>query len=338
MIKQLSEKLRMRVKLAILRSAAALAVMAGALAIPASAIAQTSAVQAPAAKAPSTQTLARVNLADPGFSEFNGKFYIYGTGEKFPVATSVKWNGPYKGQGTVLAAQPKWLGSCPTFGNAEWAPQVFRSQNTYVMYYTACDGGVRPLANCVGIATSSSPASGFRPVGKPVCAPSSQEAGSEAIDPSPYQVAGRRYTLFKTSYKNANAWTIWAVGMNSSGTAVDGTPRALIRPGSITEAPFALNHGGKVWLFVARNSFSSCAYSTDVYVANGLTGSYKRVGSLLSQATTGLCGPGGASLTWTGNTYYIAYHAWENGTPKSNTRTTYVAELGWRANGDPYVK
>jgi hypothetical protein len=338
MIKQLSEKLRMRVKPAVLRSAAALVVMAGALAIPASAIAQTSAIQAPAAKAPSTQTPARVNLADPGFSEFNGEFYIYGTGEKFPVATSVKWNGPYTGNGTVLAAQPAWLGSCPTFGNAEWAPHVFRSQNTYVMYYTACDGRVRPLANCVGIATSSSPASGFRPVGKPVCAPSSQEAGSEAIDPSPYQVAGHRYMLFKTSYKNAKAWTIWAVPMNPAGTAVDGTPRALIRPGSITEAPFALNHGGKAWLFVARNSFSSCAYSTDVYVANSLTGSYTRVGSLLSQATTGLCGPGGASLTWTGNTYYIAYHAWENGTPESNTRTTYVAELGWRANGDPYVK
>jgi hypothetical protein len=337
MIRQLSEKLRMHVRPAIIRSAAALAVMAGALAIPPSAVAQAQAVQA-MAKAPTTQTSARVNLADPGFTEFGGTFYIYGTGEKFPVATSAKWNGPYKGKGTVLAAEPAWLGSCPTFGNAEWAPQVFKSQNTYVMYYTACDGSARPLANCVGIATSSSPGSGFRPTGKPVCAPSSQEAGSEAIDPSPYQVAGRRYMLFKTSYKNAKAWTIWAVPMNSSGTAADGAPRALIQPRSITEAPFAVNHGGKVWLFVARNSFSSCAYSTDVYVASSLTSSYKRVGSLLSQASTGLCGPGGASLTWTGNTYYIAYHAWENGTPKSNTRTTYVAELGWRANGDPYVK
>ena len=279
-----------------------------------------------------------MNLADPGLSEFNGKFYIYGTGEKFPVATAANWNGPYKREGAVLAAQPTWLGSCPTFGNAEWAPQVFRSKNTYVMYYTACDGRVRPLANCVGIATSSSPVSGFRPVGKPVCAPSSQEKGSEAIDPSPYQVAGHRSMLFKTSYKNATAWTIWAVPMNSAGTAVAGTPRALIRPGSIMEAPFALNHGGKVWLFVARNSFSSCAYSTDVYVANALTGTYKRVGRLLSQATTGLCGPGGASLTWTGSKYYIAYHAWKNGTPKSTTRITYVAELGWRANGNPYVK
>jgi hypothetical protein len=75
-----------------------------------------------------------------------------------------------------------------------------------------------------------------------------------------------------------------------------------------------------------------------VYVASSLTGSYKRVGSLLSHANTGLCGPGGASLTWTGSTYYIAYHAWENGTPKSSIRSTYVAQLGWHANGDPYVE
>jgi hypothetical protein len=94
MIKHLSEKLRMQVKPAIIRSVAALAVVAGALAIPQSAIAQTQAVQATAAKAPSTQTSARVNLADPGFTVFNGTFYIYGTGEKFPVATSAKWTAP----------------------------------------------------------------------------------------------------------------------------------------------------------------------------------------------------------------------------------------------------
>jgi hypothetical protein len=104
------------------------------------------------------------------------------------------------------------------------------------------------------------------------------------------------------------------------------------------EAPFAVNHGGKVWLFVARDWFNSCAYRTDVYTASSIRGTFTRAGSLLSQASTGLCGPGGASLTWSGTSYYIAYHAWAKGTQSSGTRATYVARIGWRANGDPYVK
>lgn len=295
-------------------------------------------LSAAAATRPSTQTPAHVNLADPGFSDFGGTFYIYGTGERFPVATATRWNGPYGRGGTVLAAQPGWLGTCPTFGHSEWAPQVFRADGKYVLYYTACDGDVSPLAHCVGIATSASPASGFIPVGRPICAPASQGAGTEAIDPSPYQVAGHRYLLFKTSHGNRSAWTIWAIAMTAAGTATAGAPRALIRPSSIMEAPFALNHGGKVWLFVARNWFNSCAYSTDVYKAGTIKGPFTRVGSLLSRASTGLCGPGGASLTWSAGTYYIAYHAWANGSPTSGTRVTYVAQIGWRANGNPYVK
>jgi hypothetical protein len=134
------------------------------------------------------------------------------------------------------------------------------------------------------------------------------------------------------------AWTIWAAPMNSPGTAVDGTPRALVRAQGRIEAPFAVNHGGKAWLFVAGNWFNSCAYATDVYDASSLTSSFKKAGSLLSQASTGLCGPGGASLSRAGATYYIAYQAWKNGTPDSGIRITYVAELGWDASGAPYVR
>jgi hypothetical protein len=187
MIKRLSGRLRTRARSVTLVLAAAALAATGALVATTSAVAPPSAVHDMAFTPPSTQTPAGVALPDPGFSEFGHEFYIYGTGEGFPVATSARWNGPYAQQDPVLAAQPAWLGTCGKLGNAEWAPQVFRSQKAYVMYYTACDGRVRAVTNCVGIATSPSPASGFRPAGNPICAPASQKPGSEAIDPSPYR-------------------------------------------------------------------------------------------------------------------------------------------------------
>lgn len=285
---------------------------------------------------PSSQTALHRNLADPGIGYFGGRFYIYGTGENFPVSSAPAWNGPYGKTTRSLASPPNQLGTCGQFGHAEWAPQVFRANpaSGYVMYYSACHNS-RP---CLGVAVSRSPANGFKPVAGPICAPAAAGNGAEAIDPAPYQASGHRYMLFKTSVANASRWTIWAVRMNAAGTHRAGTPRALIHAGSIMEAPFAVNHGGKVWLFVARGEFNTCNYSTDVYVADSLTRRYSRVGSLLNRANTGgLCGPGGASVVLAGHAYYIAYHAWLHGTPASGTRTTYVAKLGWHRNGTPYV-
>ena len=53
---------------------------------------------------------------------------------------------------------------------------------------------------------------------------------------------------------------------------------------------------------------------------------------LLTKNNTGLCGPGGASVTTNGAT--IVYHAWQNGAPSSGVRIDYTATLAWN-NGVP---
>lgn len=301
---------------------------------------------ASAATAAAVRHATNQKIADPGISYFNGKYYIYGTGGGFPVSTSTAWNGSYSTPEPTLApgAAPRDVGSCGQFGSAEWAPQVFRTDNgrLYVMYYSACAKG-KKNRSCLGIATSSSPSGGFAPVAGPICAPKAAGAGAEAIDPSPYQISGRRYMLFKTSLGNKSRWTIWAVRMNATGTrrAKHAKARAILRASAIMEAPFAVNHGGKVWLFVARHGFKSCRYSTDVYEASSITGHYTRkVRGLLSQANTGLCGPGGASVVKAakGN-WYIAYHAYlynDPATRKNDPRMGYVAPLTW-PGGTPKV-
>lgn len=294
--------------------------------------------QAAAAK-PSSQRSTGRAVADPGFSHFGNTFYIYGTGGGFPVTTSAKWNGPYSATRSTLGKGPSQPGTCGNFGSAHWAPQVFRYQKLYVMYYTAChhetSGADR---NCVDVATSSSPLGPFNTVNGPFCAPAAAGKGAEAIDPSPYQRNGHRYLLFKSSLGNASAWKIWAVPMNASGTKRAGKAKVIEAPSARMEAPFAVNHGKYVWLFVARGGFSSaCDYSTDVFRASTIHGPWTRVGALLTSKNTGLCGPGGASLTSANGQTYIAYHAW---TSTAHTqRVAYVAKIAWTGkNGAPRVE
>lgn len=351
-------KSRVRGTIAALAGASALAVVTAACSGTASGQAAAaggsaaSAVSASAAARHIKQTPTHKAVADPGFSYFNGRYYLYGTGENFPVVSSKTWSGAYGGGHTTLAPgkAPKDLGTCGQFGNAEWAPQVFRTKNgtLYVMYYSSCAKTKdKKTRSCLGVATSSSPSGGFTPVAGPICAPPAAGSGAEAIDPSPYQVSGRRYMLFKTSIGNKSGWKIWAVRMNATGThrAKGARARVILPATAIAEAPFAVNHGGKVWLFVARHWFNSCQYSTDVYEASSITGPFNRkVTNLLGRANTGLCGPGGASVVQGANgNWYIAYAAYKYNDPRTRAkkhekdpRMAYVARLTW-PGGTPKV-
>lgn len=287
---------------------------------------------------PSTQKSTGRALADPGFSHFGNTFYLYGTGGSFPVSTSTKWNGPYSAPKPTLGKGPRQPGSCGRFGSAHWAPQVFRYQKTYVMYYSACHLVAGATRNCVDIATASSPTGPFNTVTGPLCAPAGAGRGAEAIDASPYQRNGHRYLLFKSSLGNASGWKIWAIPMNASGVRTQGAAKVIESAASRMEAPFAVNHGRYVWLFVARGGFSTaCNYSTDVFRATTIHGPWTRVGAVLTSASTGLCGPGGASLTFADGHPYIAYHAWTG--PGHQQRVAYVARIAWQGtNGPPHVE
>ena len=294
-------------------------------------------VAAPAdAKAPSTQHNTGRYLADPGIAYLKGAFRIYGTGGGFPVSSSKAWNGPYSTPHRTLSAAPRGVTTCGKFGTAEWAPQVFAVGKTYVMYFSSCTKS-SPNRPCLGVATSASPTSNFRPVSGPWCAPASAGRGAEAIDPSQYSAGGHRYLLFKTSVGNRSGWTIWAWPMNAAGTKRAGAVRVVHRFPAIAEAPFAVNHGGKVWLFVSRDWFNTCSYHTDVYKAGSLFAGYTRVGSLITQKSSGVCGPGGLSIVTVGSNYYAAYHGWAEATPSSGKRKAFVARLGWHRSGTPYL-
>src|SRR3954447_1060183 len=98
-------------------------------------------------------------MADPMALREPGGYFVYGTGDRFPVAHStdlVHWTRI----GTAMVRRPHWV---PQSGEWNpWAPSVIRRDTAragtdYVMYYSGLNSSLSPPANCIGVATASSP-------------------------------------------------------------------------------------------------------------------------------------------------------------------------------------
>ena len=287
------------------------------------------------------------NFPDPGFAHFGKYYYLYATGTGFPVRRATSPTGPYRSIGNTMAHVPSWVGTSST-GRHLWAPDVHAvrySNGTthYVMYFTGYRKGWG--SNCVGVAVSGYPDHGFAAYGSPICALHSDH---EAIDPSAYRQAnGSRWIVFKTNIGNRSDFRIQAVQMESAYGGirpVAGTRRTLVSsPTAKMEAPTLISHGGRVWLFLARGDYSvhssdpaKCSYSTDVWSAATLTSPFARVRTVLSSASTGLCGPGGATVIQDGSTTRIAFHSWASkkvGTKTTWFREAWVGQLRWTKAG-----
>lgn len=282
------------------------------------------------------------NFPDPGFAKFGTFYYLYRTGKGFAESTSVHPARGYSTPSTSMPKKPAWVGNGPDGNPHLWAPHVFglidpTGRALYVMYFNGYNRSFG--ANCIGVATSRYPDRGFVAKRKPtVCGPSNYY---EAIDASAYLAKdGKRYLIYKVNHANVSGFDIRAIQMDSAtGTKrVAGVKsRSKIKPGSRMEAPSVISHGGKVWMFTSRGNFADCTYSTDVWRANTFwNGTFKRVRTVMSQASTGLCGPGGATVLQDGKTTRIAFHAW-NGSPSSKVRQAWVGVLKWNSAGNPYL-
>jgi beta-xylosidase len=138
-----------------------------------------------------------------------GTYYGYATGNRFPLIRSrdlVHWSRV----GTAMTKRPSWVTKASDWH--PWAPGVIKHGSTYVMFYVGLNTSLSPDANCVGVATATSPIGPFtdqgplkdlvgstdlsgRPIG---CG---DDAGYSNIDPAPFVDSnGQGYLYFSTSY------------------------------------------------------------------------------------------------------------------------------------------
>jgi beta-xylosidase len=310
-----------------------------------------------AAAAPLSQTALMTTAgspltgADPGVMHVTGGadagWYVYSTGgNSINVAKAGTVTGPYSSPAVTLVPQAWFETASPGPRDPShdlWAPSVFAAGGHYVMYFAAYDSGHKQ--RCVGVAEAAHPLGPFTvvPGTSPICAPKAanyQGKTAEAIDPSFYRApSGQRYLLFKAGTADRHNVAIWSYKMQANGEKREsGTPRVVLRAkgpglGNAIENPELIGHGGMLYLFVSANYYGNCSYRTDVYSASSITAftNSQTPVHLLTHASTGKCGPGGASVTTNGAT--IVYHAWQDNQPSTNIRDDYTAKLTWTASG-----
>jgi arabinan endo-1,5-alpha-L-arabinosidase len=188
--------------------------------------------------------------------------------------------------------------------------------------------------------------------------PGDRLTGEGAIDPGPVIInnswdnnTNELFLLYKTQSPNTGQATIRMVrvDMTTDGTTQvsGGESHQLLVPtptGSGGSYPFSdtiegpsllsLPNGYFV-LFVAHGNFNSCDYSTEYFVSQHPWSWTQNGGTtVLSQSSTGLCGPGGASVTGAevSGQYRLFFHAYASGTA-GTAREMYADVLTLGSDG-----
>jgi beta-xylosidase len=292
-------------------------------------------------------------LADPMALRELGGYFAYGTGDRFPVVHStdlVHWNR----LGRAMIRRPAWV---PQSGEWNpWAPSVIRRDRArggtdYVMYYSGLNSSRSPAANCIGVATSSSPDGPFTDAGiltddapdvGPPCG-CGDAAGFSNIDPAPFidPASGTGYLYVSTGHDASGAWqrTISVIPLAADLVHAAGPRQPLFSmtlpwEGDVVEGPWMVRHGDGYYLFYSGGRFTDATYAMGYALASSPTGPFtKPTPGPILRGTSEVVGPGGGSVvTGPDGGDWLVYHGRAApGTP----RTLRIDPLVWNDHADP---
>ncbi|HWJ82059.1 MAG TPA: glycoside hydrolase family 43 protein [Nocardioides sp.] len=282
-------------------------------------------------------------FGDPDIVADHGTWFAYGTntaGNALPTLSSrdlVRWVPV----GNALPHVGDWVAR-RTGGHGLWAPSVARIAGGWTAAYAAPESTIEGARhNCIGLARARSPRGPFAPVGGPICYDSSRLG---VIDPDLYvDDRGTGWLLWKFSgIAGQRPAGIFVRRLDSDGTAfAEGSEtheilrRALAWEGRTIENPSMVEFRGVTYLFYSGNSWRTPGYGTGYAICAGPSGPCARPGDgapLLTTASTGNIGPGGASGFVRGDSLQLIYHAWEPGRV-GQLRRIHVAGLWQRPDG-----
>ncbi|WP_323136167.1 family 43 glycosylhydrolase [Micromonospora sp. NBC_01655] len=273
-------------------------------------------------------------FADPDVVRIGQTWYAYATNDfrHLPVASAPTIDGPWQVLGDAMPGGP---GSWAVAGRT-WAPDVQPNPDgSLTLTYTAQDAASG--RQCIGVAFATSPIGGFVPYGSgPLICPLSQGG---AIDANTFVARdGTRYLTWKNDGNAINRpSTLWVSQVTNNGTTLIGPTTAMLTvpAGQIIEAPDLVQRDGKMLLFYSGGSFASCGYYTSYATAPAVIGPWTPApAAFMTQANTGLCGPGGADIVTAqeglGGGDKVVMHA----AATDGSRHMYSINLRW-VNGVP---
>ncbi|NHA00235.1 family 43 glycosylhydrolase [Nocardioides sp. W3-2-3] len=293
-------------------------------------------------------TAYRGYFADPDILRYGDRWFAYATNTshlRLPtlVSRDLRTWTPLTDAGgaRVDPLQPASWVSARNGGQSLWAPGVDKVGDGWTAAYAApagTTGGERH--NCIGLSRASSPAGPFRAVGEPLCYGRARTrrhrpgrlrrqhrrpvAAVEVLRDRPRAPRGPFHPPGSTGRAPASRR---ARGPSSLLTLVRGWEGITI------ENPSMVQFRGVTYLFYSGNSYEDGRYATGYAICAGPEGPCVRQNHgnpLLSTASTGNIGPGGASAFVDGTSLRLIYHAWDH---LGGLRRLHVAGLWQRPDG-----
>jgi|SRR5579872_1508940 len=259
-----------------------------------------------------------------------------------------KWPNPVR---AAMASTPAWA-----IEGFTWAPDVHHFDGRWVMYFDAL---AKPSlyfdrhahnfygrhAQCIGLATASSPLGPFVPEAEPlVC----QFAHHGSIDPRVFKDADGQLWLDWKSDDNAPApaashvTSLWAQQLSADGLKLVGPVHRLLSAGEpwesgLIEAPDMVLAGGHYWLMYSGNWYNTVHYDLGLALCRAADGPCTAVGrSPWSFAHLLGPQPGEASIFQATTGYWLLYSPWNLRYLPSRARPVAIAHLGFGRLG-PYL-
>ena len=302
----------------------------------------------PTPEAPARTVATGGDLTDPFLLKVDGRSYLYtSSGNSYlnvPLRTRTApgaWSAPRD----VLPVLPGWAQ-----GGSNWAPDVVRVSDGWMLYFTAYVRGSSPAIHCIGSAFGRTPSGPFFPAPQPLIC---QVDHRGSIDPRVYVDTDGRMVMLWKSDDNADPSVpgpdqggdagIWSQGLSADGRRLIGAPTVLLRPteaweGNIVEAPDMVKALGTYWLFFSGNWYFSPKYGIGVAACQSVQGPCSDpvptpfIGTNLQGS-----GPGESSLYVEGGSVFLLYNPFRADDPGPLVpRPVVEVRLGFNLNG-PYL-
>lgn len=300
-----------------------------------------------------------VQAADPSVITADGTFYLYATNAESDGDCSYI-------QGWKSNNLSDWEALGPVFTpardawavNSIWAPEVVQKNGAYYMYYSGYDlggGGMK-----IGLAVSSSPEGPFKEIegtfGEKTYSRTECpfDFGFPAIDPSPF-VDGDRVYLYVSKDQVERTSSVYGCELESDMVTVkEGTitQNALVEPSQSwegtknaykwNEAPFALRHDGKYYLFYSANYYKYSTYGVGVATSDSPLGPYTKAEYnpvLQADPDWDISGTGHCSVfpSPDGSELWMAYHSHIDAVNGGDLRKICFDRLSFDESGKPVL-